>query len=211
MKLLMLSIILLFCLSSCSSDLPISDPSTQVSESLCNDRSLQTKANDFHWTCPGSDKTPCGFKLNGGWQNYCSLCRSPYNNSHGNLILSFITAVKNEIPQGPAAPSVITVQLPNLYYPLVAPSPWYNTSKSLKYYDQLKTLYYQSNEQYRQGVDLGWYRATRSFYPNNTMKDQIKRHYDRFTISGGTSLKGPFGSGLKAGTKAAIDAFSAHR
>lgn len=208
MKTLILLGILFISLHSCSSELPMTENISQTSE---KDNTLNTKAHDFHWTCNGGEEKPCDFKLNGGWQNYCSLCKEPYNNSHGNLILSFITAVKTEIPQGPTPPAIITIQLPNLYYPLIAPSPWYNSPGSVKYYEQLKTLYYHSNEQYRQGVDLGWYRATRSFYPNNTMKDQIKRHYDRFSISGGTSLNGPFGSGLKAGTKAAIDAFSVYR
>ncbi|MGL4367208.1 MAG: hypothetical protein ACRCTQ_02845 [Brevinemataceae bacterium] len=167
-----------------------------------------TKSGNFHWTCKS-----CGFALNGGWQNYCSKCRGAYQKPHGDFIYSVIMIAKEEIKTTitePGPDKQKTIQLPNLTYPIYPPINWYDTPKSQSFYNNLKTLYYSTNATYREGVDLGWYRTTQSLYPQNTFPADVKRLYDRLIISGGLA-GGTFESGLKEGTKAAIDAFTVYR
>lgn len=177
-------------------------------EDLTQEPQMLTKSGYFHWTCK-----ECKFALNGGWQNYCSKCRTAYQKPHGDFIYSIIMMAKEEIKTTvtePGPDKEKKIQLPDLSYPINPPIDWYETPKSQSFYNNLKTLYYSTNATYREGVDLGWYRTTLALYPGNTLPSDVKRSFDRFIISGNLS-NGTFESGLKEGTKAAIDAFAVYR
>lgn len=101
------------------------------------------------------------------------------------------------------------IQLPHLEYTVKAPEPWYDTYKSQTFYEKEKTLFYYSDPVYAEGVDLGWYRTVRVLYPGQTNVVKMERAYDRWLLGDGRLMRDTFGQGLKAGTKAAVDAFAA--
>lgn len=173
-----------------------------------SENSVKTRATDFHWKCK-----KCGF-LNGPWKNNCLSCGVDYNSSHGKLVLSLITIIENNVgfvKTISKADEPRAVELPTLQYPLPTAEPWYETPKALQFYNELKTLYYNSNAEYREGVDFAWYRTVRALYPKYTKSVIAERTYDKFILNEGRNLTGPNGSGLKDGAKAAIEAFAATR
>lgn len=192
-----------FFVSSCSNDELIDKMDNHPCENT-----VKTRAMDFHWVCKN-----CHF-INSPWRNNCISCNRPYSSIHGKLVLSLITEIKDNVELVGTIAKVEepkALELPTLLYPLPTAEQWYETSKALSFYNELKTMYYDSNAEYREGVDFAWYRTVRALYPKYTKTIVAERTYDRFIINEGRELKGPNGSGIKDGAKAAIEAFVATR
>lgn len=186
-------------LNSCSKDDLITDKTSQ------DVAPIKTRASaEFHWRCK------CGF-LNGGWNNYCTSCKKEYSTPHGKLILNFGDAVKTQIKTITTPSYPKQIELPNRLYLAYPPETWYDSSASVKFYNNLKTLYYHSNPEYAEGVDFAWYRTVRMLYPRITNVTTAESIFDRFLINEGRLLTGANGSGIKDGSKAAIEAFAAYR
>ena len=185
------------------------DDSVEKSDQNPSEQQISTRAPQYHWTC-----SKCGL-LNAGWRDKCAKpsCPGKYSNEHGNLIVSFmdsgVTTAQTTLEGIGDYDNTNRIQLPNLEYTAKAPEPWYDTYKSQTYYENLKTLAYYSDTKYAEGVDLGWYRTVRVLYPGQTNVTKMQRVYDRWVIGEGRLMRDSFGRGLKAGTKAAVDAFGA--
>lgn len=194
-------------MSGCSKEDPMVDPQIQNDE-----MSTLTKTSVFHWTCQH-----CRFTLNSSWQNSCSRCFKEYDPTYGHLVITFYDMIKAMVKvdytiSGTGAfPSDASVgnriQLPGRLFLEYAPT-WYETAAAKKYYtDITKILIYTSNPDYAEGVDYAWYHTVRILYPQKTNLGMAQRAYDKFIIGEGTNLKGQKGTGIKAGSKAAVNAF----
>lgn len=196
-------------LNGCSKEDLVGDQPIQK-----EDASLLTRASGFHWQCTYQD---CRFSLNGGWRNYCSACGKEYNASHGRLVLSFSDAISRTVGFDSGGGLMNDdnvgnrIELPKKLFLSYGPGSWFETSASLKYYENLKTLFYHSDSAYAEGVDFGWYRTIRVLYPKISNLTTIERLYDQFIINEGRYLTGSNGKGIKDGSKAAIDAFKAYK
>lgn len=192
-------------LSSCNEDVLVVDQPTQTSNAI-------TRASEFHWRCIDPI---CNFSLNGGWRNFCSACGADYNPIHGNLILSFSDVIMKPVGSTNIPPTSSDgggrIELPNKLFMTYAPPPWYENSTSLKYYNDLKTMYYYATPDYAEGVDFAWYRTVRILYPKIANVATIENLFDKFLVNEGRDLRGPNGTGIKDGSKAAVKAFAAYR
>lgn len=172
---------------------------------------VPTKALGKDWQCE-----QCG-SMNRPWRNNCLLCRKEYNPSLGRLLLSFqsiiATMVEFDNGSGIMTDDKINnrVELPGKLYMVYAPSAWYENAVAKRYYtDITKTLQYTSGSDYAEGVDVAWYRAVRMLYPGKTNPATAKKTYDRFILDEGRNLSGQKGAGIKAGAKAAVEAYDAY-
>lgn len=175
---------------------------------------LATRSS-FHWQCNTGN---CNFALNGGWQNYCSACNQPYNPVYDYLVTTFYDMVESMVKvdytisggTGKATDATVgnRIELPGRLFLEYAPT-WYETATAKKYYtDITKSFIYTSNPDYAEGVDFAWYHTVRILYPKMTNLGMAQRAYDRFIVGEGTNLKGQKGTGIKAGSKAALNAFA---
>lgn len=175
--------------------------------------SITTRASSFHWKCPNPN---CQFPLNGGWQNFCSVCGEPYSEPHGVLILTLIDQIKYTVGFNTTGPkddnNFNRIELPNRKFPSYAPEPWYETPCAMKYYNELKnSSSYRLTPDYAEGIEFAWYRTVRSLYPKYHSPSKVELEYDKFIISEGRNLKGFKGQGIKDASKAAIKAFASCR
>lgn len=179
-------------------------------QSIQNDKQIETRAaSEFHWRCPS-----CG-NLNAGWRESCLSCSKSYSPIHGDLVLSILDVISRNVS---ISGGVVgregndrLIQLPQNFFPDRAPEPWYESGVALNYYDRLKTMNYYALPEYAEGVDFGWYRTVRTLYPKITDVLQAKNQYDKWLVGAGRGLKGNNGTGIKDGSKAAVDAFAAYR
>lgn len=146
------------------------------------------------------------------------MCGMEYNAIHGQLMISLKYMIEKtvgmntnggEMNDGSIANRV---ELPGKLYLAYGPSKWYETATAKRYYtDITKTLVYASNPDYAEGFEYAWYRTVRMLYPNITNHGTAQRTYDKFIVGEGRNLKGQNGSGIKAATQAAINAYGAYK
>lgn len=198
-------------LSNCSKDYLIAESPASDGDALA-----VTRGAEFHWRC---SNLKCGF-LNAAWRDACTMpnCKGQRNPSHSRLILNFMTIVERYVPVGgdgggsgrPIDDTTIAgrIELPGGLFPAYAPAAWYEASKALKFYNDLKaTSSYGLNATYRADVDYAWYRTVRILYPGVTDVTKAQMQYDRWIISDGRNTT----TGIVDGTKAALNAYKATR
>lgn len=180
-----------------------------------NNTQAQTRAarSSWHWKCPS-----CGF-YNGGWKSNCSYCGKTYSSEHRDLIYTILDCLTQHLKiietiegvGGSAGDTNRTIEIDTNKFPARVPEAWYETSRSLKYYEELKNMTYVGIPEYAEGVEFGWYRTVRTLYPGDTKVERVGTTYDKWLISSGKYLTDQRGRGIKAGSKAAIKAFEAYR
>lgn len=192
-------------LSSCSKD---DNMKVDLSN---NELPSETRSSSrFTWFCDY-----CGYE-NMNWRYYCLLCHSE-NDKHKTFstvlfdyigsVTTFVTTIKEyEIDDYNVQNRI---ELPGGVFPEFAPTPWFESYKAQQYYNNLKTLSYYSDPVYAEAIDYAWYRTVRVLYPGYTNLTKVEKIYDKWLVNEGRNLRGTYGSGLKTGTKAAIEAFGA--
>ena len=164
----------------------------------------------FHWKCP-----KCGF-LNGGWRSTCSNlgCDGVYEESHGDMLLSLITSMKDvielvEAGGGPIDPNRIEIKK-NLF-PAIAPEPWYEEAIAVRYYETFRSTSTDSaNSSFIEAYDFAWYRTVRVLYPYRHTVAAVNREFSIYNTRVGPTLKRTAkGRGILEGTRAAVQAFDA--
>lgn len=202
-----------FFMAFCCLILVFSSQSCSNNEVIYEEPQVTTRTHmrsAFHWTCKY-----CKF-LNAGWRHDCVQCHKPYDSNHGEMIMTFLDIIKTHITfvseiNGGAYPNddVHPLQLPNAMFALEMPEGWYDTPSVRKIYDD----YFFNNRldlrpmEFQEGFALGWYRTVRSLYPQYHQKSQVKYTYDKISIKYNSLITGTFGSGLKEGTKLAVNTF----
>lgn len=186
--------------ANCSKDETVVKPEIDKQDIQDKTRS----APGWHWKC-----TKCKL-LNGGWNSICVYCGTDYSGEHDGIIMSFIEYFKDGMS---FKTTIDDADLPKTVklqgkFPVYYPTPWYETTSALRYYNDLKkSSAYLLVPGYAQDVDYAWYRTVRCLYPGKQDITQLERAYTKFLLGDGRRMS----AGLKDGTKAALDAFKTCR
>ena len=140
------------------------------------------------------------------------LCDQACSPEHGSLVISLrkaATAIKT-LPGGGIDDKNINnrILLPGNLVMEFPPEAWFDYPKALSYYNALKTFQYNTSAAYAEGVEYGWYRTVRMLYPKYTDVSSAQRIFDLFLVNEGRNMRDQKGMGIKAGAKAAIEAYA---